>query len=98
MYKVHNNLASEVLREVFPKKSTPYNLRNKNPFSGRNICTVNYGSETLSHRGPETWAMVPEEIKASNSLNEFKSNIRRWEPEGCKCRNCKPYVHNLGFL
>ena len=94
----NNNLSPDIMKYIFPKTSNPYDLRNKNPFASRNIRTVFCGSETLSHRGPETWAIVPSEIKASKSLNEFKSRIRLWKPVGCKCRICKVFVYNLGFL
>ena len=32
------------------------------------------------------------------SINEFKNKIKFWKPEGCTCRLCKTYIHNLGFI
>ena len=98
MYKVHNGLSPELMKYIFPETSNPYNLRNKNPFAGANVRTVRYGTETISYRGPKTWALVPKYIKESKSLNTFKANIRLWEPVGCTCRICAVYVNNLGFL
>ena len=48
------------------------------------------------HRGPKTWDLVPQEIKASRNLNEFKRKIKNWKPEGCTCRMCK--IPHLGFI
>ena len=88
MYKIHNNLSPSIMRSVFPERSMPYNLRNKIPFQSTNVRTATYGTETLSFRGPKTWAFVPEGIKLSNTLAELKAKIKTWEPIGCACRLC----------
>ena len=98
IYKVINNLSPPLMKQIFMDTTNTYNLRNKNPFLSRNVNSVKNGTETVSFRAPKTWALVPEEIKKSNSLAEFKSKIRNWKPEGCKCRLCKTYIANVGFL
>ena len=98
MYKAHNDLSPSSLNLIFPKREIHYNLRNKNPFNSNNIHTVFNGTETISYRGPKTWELVPDDIKTSKSLAEFKSKIRNWEPLGCTCRICKTFVRNLGFI
>ena len=98
MYKIHNNLSPSIMKSIFPERSIPYDLRNKNPFLSNNVSTVYYGTETISFRGPKTWALVPEDIKCSKTLAEFKAKIKKWEPKGCTCRLCKSYIVNLGFL
>ena len=98
MYKFHRNLSPEIMKLVFQESTNTYNLRNRNPCTGRNVRTVYYGTETISFRGPKIWALVPEEIKASNTLEAFKSKIKTWRPEGCTCRLCKIYIHQIGFL
>ena len=98
MYKFHMNLSPEIIKLIFQKSTNTYNLRNKKPFAGSNIRTVYYGTETISFRGPKTWTLVPEEIKASDTIEEFKAKIKKWRPEGCTCRLCKVYVHGVGFL
>ena len=32
------------------------------------------------------------------SLESFKSDIGNWKPEGCKCRLCKEYIPDLGYI
>ena len=61
------------------------------------VRTVNRGEETVRYRGPVTWEMVLEDIKASKSLAIFKNKIKKWRPSGCTCRLCKKYVQGLGF-
>ena len=98
MYKVYNDLSPSLVKSIFPEKKVPYNLRNKNPFKSTNVRTVFHGTETIRFRGPKVWELVPDEIKTSKTLIEFKNKIRVWEPVGCTCRLCKTFVHNLGFL
>ena len=98
MFKVKNNLSPAFMKNVFPDSTNPYNLRNAPEFDSTNIHTVHNGTETISFRGPKTWKLVPQEIKNSKSLREFKNKIKFWKPRGCTCRLCKTYIHNLGFL
>ena len=98
MYKIKNDMSPAMMKLIFPESTNPYNLRNKNPFKSDNVHTVFNGTETLSYRGPKTWALVPDNIKQSKSLIEFKTKIRLWKPEGCMCRLCKVYIQNLGFI
>ena len=86
------------MKDVFPISTNPYNLRNVPDFKTSNIRTVYNGTETISFRGPKTWALVPDEIKMSKSLPEFKDKIKHWNPDGCMCRLCKTYIQNLGFI
>ena len=76
------------MKSIFPY-NFPYNLRKDHDFKTENIRTVSYGSEIIAFRGPKIWAVVPENIKNSNTLPEFKAKIKHWEPEGCMCRICK---------
>ena len=98
MYKNINNHSPIISKTIFKLSSNPYELRNKNPFQISNVNSVYNGTETISFRGPKTWALVPDEIKISPSLSEFKRKIKKWKPEGCQCRLCKEYVANLGFI
>ena len=98
MYKVHNDLTPNLVKSIFPQKIMHYKLRNENPFEPTNVSTVFHGTETLSYRGPKTWALVPNGIKLSKTLIEFKAKIKHWEPIGCTCRLCNIYIFNLGFI
>ena len=98
MYKIYNNLWPSIMRSIFPEMSIPYDLRYKNPYLSKSVHTVFNRSETIYFRGPKTWKLVPEDIKCSKTLAEFKTTIRNWEPKGCTCTICKTYVCTLGFL
>ena len=85
------------MKELLPDSTNSYNLRNALEFNTSNVHTVRYGTETILFRGPKTWSLVPQKIKDSKSIHEFKNKIKYWKPEGCTCRLCKTYIHNLGF-
>ena len=98
VYKAKNNLSPSLMKDIFPDRKLPYNLRNINTIKSTNVHTVFNGTETIAFMGPKTWGIVPEDIRNSASLTEFKSKIKTWEPKACTCRLCKVYVHELGFI
>ena len=53
IFKVKNNMAPEILAEIFPQKESNYSLRNSTALQGRSIKTVMFGSETISSLGPK---------------------------------------------
>ena len=98
MYKVKNGLSPVIMNDIFHEIPNNYNLRNNRIWSTHNIHTVNCGTETLAYRGPKIWEILPETIKTSKSLKEFKTKVKYWKPNGCTCRLCKTYIPDLGFL
>ena len=98
MFKVKNNIAPEIMKELFAPKMSSYDLRNNNSFKRRRVKSVWHGTESVSYLGPKIWDLVPNEIKESESLNGFKFKIKRWVPEGCPCRICKIYLGQVGFI
>ena len=92
VYKSINDLSPVILKYIFDVKSIPYNLRSASILCTRNVKTVKYGSDSLSFRGAKIWALVPDSIKISKSLSEFKSKIRKWRPAGY---NCKIFIINI---
>ena len=98
IYKVYHNISPLVMSEVFPDRTTEYNLRGNPNLSTRNLHSVHYGTDSLSHLGPKIWNLVPNNIKDSETLNIFKSKIKMWVPEKCPCRLCKTYIPGVGFI
>ena len=98
MFEVKNKLSAEIMNGVFPVVEPSYMLRKNCNFVSRRRKTVFSGSETLMHLGPSLWRILPNEFKESDSLNEFKTKIKRWIPENCPCRLCKRYVKHVGFI
>ena len=98
LYKVHHGLAPEFMNDIFKKRNVTYYFRNNSTFETRNIKSVYYGSEAMSFLGLEIWELLPSNIKDSENLNIFKSNIKCWKPENYRCRWCKLYIADIGFI
>ena len=97
IYKVVNDLAPEIMKEVFPiKKCTRY--PSKHVFQTRNIHSTKYGIESLAHFGPKLWDLVPKELKEIKCLNLFKKKAKLWIPTKCPCKLCKTYIAGVGYI
>ena len=75
MYKGHSNIAADIMNDVLEKKEKSYNLRNYVHFTQRNIKSAYYGSETILSLGPKIRILLPQCIKDSENVNNFKSKI-----------------------
>ena len=81
IYKTVNGFAPTTnMNSIFEIKNIEYNLRNKNNFKSRRINSVRYGIDSLTYLSPKIWNIVPEDIKKSESLNVFKTKIKKWIP------------------
>ena len=98
MFKIKNNLAPLPVKDIFNEDLSKYDLRNKRTWESSYSRTVRYGTETIRFRGPKTWDILPEYIKISTTLPEFKSKIKKWKPLNCTCRLCKTFIPNTGFI
>ena len=98
MYKIKTHLSPLLVQQLFTQKDNTYDLRNKICWETYNVRKVIYGTETIRYRSPKMWELVPTRIRESKLLLEFEEKIKQWKPEGCDCRMCKPYIHNLGFI
>ena len=75
-FKTTNNLNPSFMDEIFLQRSVTYNLRNTNTFLLPMVHTVNHGTETIRYRGQRIWRSLPQEIKNSHSVQQFKNNIK----------------------
>ena len=97
LFKVLNGLSPKIMYEIFSIKENIEHC-SRFPFTTSNVRTVACGTETISFLGPKIWSILPNEIKESKSLIEFKSKIKKWKPNECPCRLCKIYLGGVGFI
>ena len=69
MFKVKNNLALEIINDLFKLNGRSCNTRINSNFQRGNIKTVSSGV-------PQIWNLTPPEIRNLASLNEFKNKIK----------------------
>ena len=98
MFKIFKNLSPDIVREIFQERRVPYNLRSDNNFASRHVNSVYHGTESLSFLGPKIWEQKPSELEALESLDIFKTQIKKWIPLNCPCRLCRTYLPQIGFI
>ena len=70
IFKVKNDLASDIMKDVFELKEPPYNLRSEsNHFARRNVKTTYYGLSSIKHLAPQIWELILQSLKKCKPLN-----------------------------
>ena len=95
VYKFLNRLFPPVLSEVFQTNDYPYDLRNPRMLASKHKSTMNYGINTIALKGPQIWQNIPLEIRNSELLSLFKSNIKQIQNLPCRCKICRSFIANL---
>ena len=99
IFKVKMSLSPIIMNEIFKfSENSAYNLRSGETLVRHNTKTNHYGIESISNLGAKIWTILPSELKNANSLETFKSKIKKWIPTNCPCKLCKSYIQNVGFL
>ena len=63
MYKIHQGLSPEILRETFESKTGSYNLLKNDSFEIRQVHSVYHTTKSLSFLGPKIWDLAPLKMK-----------------------------------
>ena len=88
VYKFLNGLSPQIMKEVFQTNDNPYDLRNPRILASKHKSTIKYGINTIAFRGSQIWQNIPSEIRNSESLRLFKSNIKQIQ---------SLFIANLGY-
>ena len=62
------------------------------------VRTVKYGTESIRYLGPKLWESIPANIKEVDTIERFRSGIKKWKPKSCPCRLCKTYLQQIGYM
>ena len=90
IYKSLTDLSPEFIKPFFTVKELPYNLRNGHILNLSSAQTTYYDTNSiLSSRACQVWNNLPLSIKQSQSLLEFKTNIKTLRNIECLCKICK---------
>ena len=98
LYKVVNDLTTNIFSDIFLRNNQEVSLRSQNYFALPRVRTESCGKGVLRYLGPLIWNIIPSEIKNVSSLNKFKKQIRQCRPLECPCRLCKNYIPDVGFI
>ena len=75
-FKILEGIAPKYLSELFVKKDTPYDKRDKCKLIQPLKRTTTYGLRSFQYYGAHVWNMLPVNMKAAQTLHEFKLLIR----------------------
>ena len=100
MFKSLHNVQIDLMDDIFIKSSefTVQRTRSQNDFMRTRVNTVHYGNDSLKDFGPRVWNILPNEIKSSTHLSDFRAKIKKWIPSECPCRLCTIYIGGLGYI
>ena len=98
MYKIKNDLSPAFMQEIFYNNESHYKLQNDNKFLQPRVRSVNYGTESIRFKGPQLWQKLPQSIRNSDSLHQFKPRIKNQRGKNCPFKLCRVFIQNLGFL
>ena len=90
IYKFQNGLSPPNMNYIFFSRQNICNLRKFQELSTSTKNTVNFGTETISYRGPQLWNLIPDNIKSEPTLELFKKKIRKWKCEPVHVECVKP--------
>ena len=84
MFDFSRGLSSEIVNQLFQfREPIPYELRRRSLFQIPFVYLVFSGTESLTFLGSKIWALVPNEIKQSESLKKSRNAIEQWNPTSC---------------
>ena len=96
MFKIKNDLSPPFMKDIF---TTDEHRNSGYDFRRPNINSLKKGSRSLRSFGPIVWNhLLPKKHKLCESLDEFKSSIKSWEPTDCPCELCNPMVPGIGRI
>ena len=95
IYKFLNDLSPPIMNGIFQKQENYYSLRNPRSLVSKRKFTTTYGIDAISFKVLQIWQDLPRDIKNSDSLSPFKSNIRRYGTLTSHCKLCRSFIFLL---
>ena len=77
------------MKEIFAKSQNRISLPFPDNLEFPRVNQATNGTKSLRLLGPKIWNALPEILKTSDSLAEFKRNAKLWDGPTCSCNFCK---------
>lgn len=91
VYKCLTKLNPEFMWNCFEAKDTIYNLRSQSTVRLPPTNTRSFGLNSILFRGSLLWNTLPNKLKSSTTLHEFKRRIKCWDGSNCTCLICRNF-------
>ena len=99
VHKFLNGLSPPMMNEAFQTNDCPYDLRNPKILASKQKSTIKHCINTIAFKGLQIWQKnIPLEIRNSESLSLFKSNIKQTHSLPCRSKICRSFIANLGYI
>ena len=86
---VFKYLNPEFIKPFFTVKEIPYNLHNRHILNLPSARTTYYGTSSILFRACQVWTNLALSMKQSQTLLQFKTNIKILRNIECLCKICK---------
>ena len=98
LLKVYNNLPQIICSDLFIGNHIAYNLSSKSDFAIPQVKIVYKGSNSLRYLRLVIWNLIPNEIKYSDSLEDFPYKIKQWKSNTSPYRQLKIFIPSVGVV
>ena len=91
IYKTLQNLNPVYMKDIFQFRSNDRLARSQNIYNLKvpAVNSTRFGTNSLSSLGPKIWNNLPSHLKSAESLEDFKTVIKKWNGNECSCSICK---------
>ena len=79
----------DLIKSLYQYKNTSHALRTSSLLSLPPTKSVRFGTNSLLFRSCQLWNSLPQKIKLSGSIEEFKKSLVSWTGLKCLCPLCK---------
>ena len=88
VYKCLNSINPIFLANLFTQKPIRYGLRTSNLLILPNSNTLTYGLKSIVYRGSMIWNNLPDQVKISKDLVQFKNKLEKFKVIKCTRHLC----------
>ena len=73
-------------------------INNPSALASKHKSTIKYGIDTIVFKDSQIWQNIPLEKRNSASFSLFKLNITQIHSLSCRCKICRSFIANLGYI
>ena len=77
IFKTIKGISPPITKVLFAVRENHYSLKKFRNLKCNTIKTEKYGANRISYKGAQLWNQLPQAIKYSETINLFKSRIKR---------------------
>ncbi len=88
IFKALHGSAPIYIRDLFEEQDKMYYLHSTVSLKHPKCNAVTYGLNSFRYKGAKIWNDLPNKIRNSIILAEFKNEIKKWQGPKCLCNMC----------